>query len=183
MRQNTAVIAAFLLGAVCVLGLLAWTLGTGASHAVDATMHNCPQPGKWAVAVWGGDDGTDADQAFATCGEGAVIAACDLDPQTQGWPRWFADQPGISTLSTLNKWQGVLALGSFEPTPTITPIPSPKTPTPTSLEAACGPCAATDCNCSDFDTQAEAQACLNTAPSDPFNLDGDNDGIPCESLP
>jgi hypothetical protein len=113
----------------------------------------------------------------------ASMAASDLDRQTQGWPRWFADQPGISTLSTLNKWQGVLALGSFEPTPTITPIPSPKTPTPTSLEAACGPCAATDCNCSDFDTQAEAQACLNTAPSDPFNLDGDNDGIPCESLP
>jgi beta-lactamase superfamily II metal-dependent hydrolase len=68
-------------------------------------------------------------------------------------------------------------------TPTITPIPSPKTPTPTSLEAACGPCAATDCNCSDFDTQAEAQACLNADPTDPFNLDGDNDGTPCESLP
>jgi competence protein ComEC len=65
-------------------------------------------------------------------------------------------------------------------TPTITPVP---TPTPTSLEAACGPCAATDCNCSDFDTQAEAQACLNADPTDPFNLDGDNDGIACESLP
>jgi hypothetical protein len=68
-------------------------------------------------------------------------------------------------------------------TPTITPVPTPTSPTPTSLEAACGPCAATDCNCSDFDTQAEAQTCLNADPTDPFNLDGDNDGIACESLP
>ena len=57
------------------------------------------------------------------------------------------------------------------------------TPTPPSLEGACGPCAATDCNCSDFDTQAEAQACLNADHSDPFRLDGNNDGIACASLP
>ena len=68
-------------------------------------------------------------------------------------------------------------------TPTVTPVPSPPPPTPTSLEVACGPCAATDCNCSDLGTQAKAQACLNADPSDPFNLDGDNDGSPCESLP
>jgi len=70
------------------------------------------------------------------------------------------------------------------PVPTPTPVvPPPPTPTSPPLEAACGPCAATDCNCSDFDTQAEAQACLNADPSDPFRLDGDNDGIACESLP
>jgi hypothetical protein len=68
-------------------------------------------------------------------------------------------------------------------TPTVTPVPSPPPPTPTSLEVACGPCAATDCDCADFDTQAKAQACLNADPSDPFHLDGDNDGSPCESLP
>jgi len=68
-------------------------------------------------------------------------------------------------------------------TPTVTPVPSPPPPTPTSLEVACGPCAATDCNCSDFGTQAEAQACLNADPTDLFNLDGDNDTIACESLP
>jgi beta-lactamase superfamily II metal-dependent hydrolase/putative hemolysin len=106
-----------------------WALEADSSDGQDGTMHNCPQPGKWAISVWGGDDGTDVGEAFATCGEGAVIAAYDLDPQTQGWSYWFADQPGISTLSTLNKWQGVLALGAFEPTPTITPVPS-LTPTP-----------------------------------------------------
>ena len=439
MRQHTAVIALFLFGGVFVLGLLALAsmLGPGVSQADDATMHNCPQPSRWAIAVWGGDDATDAEQAFATCGGGAVLAAYDLDPQTQAWSRWFADQPGISTLSTLDKWQGVIALGGAQvpttftahfidvgqgdatlieangtvilvdggdasanvedylqaqsiqdidllvathphadhigglidvladynvaevwtngathtsqtyqdfttavaaegaterevtqgysaqmgglqidvlhpatplsgdlnedsivlqvacgevdlllagdattdseasmqaagvlnnvdvlkvghhgsntstsdafltavtpedavisvgagntyghphqqtldrlaahgvtvyrtdedgtvtltsdcstysiattgpaptPTPTATPTPTP-TPTPPSLLGACGPCAATDCNCSDFDTQAEAQTCLDADPSDPFNLDGDNDGIACEALP
>jgi len=68
------------------------------------------------------------------------------------------------------------------PSPTATPTPAP-TATPTATPSACGPCAATDCNCADFDTQAEAQACLNTDPSDPFGLDGDGDGVACESLP
>jgi Excalibur calcium-binding domain len=38
-------------------------------------------------------------------------------------------------------------------------------------------------NCSDFATQEEAQAELDRAPSDPNNLDADNDGIACENLP
>src|SRR5215212_7477900 len=38
-------------------------------------------------------------------------------------------------------------------------------------------------NCSSFGTQEEAQAVLNSDPSDPNNLDGDNDGIACEDLP
>ena len=38
-------------------------------------------------------------------------------------------------------------------------------------------------NCSSFATQEEAQAELNRDPSDPNNLDGDNDGIACEDLP
>src|SRR5919107_810226 len=38
-------------------------------------------------------------------------------------------------------------------------------------------------NCSSFATQEEAQAEFNRDPSDPNNLDGDNDGIACEDLP
>src|SRR5215210_3891892 len=38
-------------------------------------------------------------------------------------------------------------------------------------------------NCSSFATQEEAQAVYNSDPSDPNNLDGDNDGIACEDLP
>lgn len=41
--------------------------------------------------------------------------------------------------------------------------------------------AATDLDCSDFATQGEAQE--NLLPGDPHGLDGDNDGVACESLP
>jgi len=40
-----------------------------------------------------------------------------------------------------------------------------------------------DLNCSDFATQADAQAELSRDPSDPNGLDRDNDGIACEGLP
>jgi Excalibur calcium-binding domain len=40
---------------------------------------------------------------------------------------------------------------------------------------------ALDYDCSDFSNQAQAQGYL--LPGDPYNLDGDNDGIACESLP
>jgi LPXTG-motif cell wall-anchored protein len=42
---------------------------------------------------------------------------------------------------------------------------------------------ADDQNCSDFSSQAAAQAHLRADPSDPDGLDGDNDGIACESNP
>lgn len=40
-----------------------------------------------------------------------------------------------------------------------------------------------DLNCSDFATQAEAQAEFDADPSDPNGLDRDSDGIACETLP
>ncbi|WP_299959031.1 excalibur calcium-binding domain-containing protein [uncultured Modestobacter sp.] len=45
-----------------------------------------------------------------------------------------------------------------------------------------GTASAADLNCSDFATQAEAQAVLDADPSDPNNLDQDDDKIACESL-
>ena len=45
-----------------------------------------------------------------------------------------------------------------------------------------GTASAADLNCSDFATQAEAQAVLTADPTDPNNLDSDDDGIACESL-
>ncbi|WP_458208905.1 thermonuclease family protein [Haladaptatus sp. NG-SE-30] len=39
-----------------------------------------------------------------------------------------------------------------------------------------------DYDCSSFDTQEQAQAVLDDDPSDPHRLDGDDDGIACESL-
>ena len=60
--------------------------------------------------------------------------------------------------------------------------PGPTAPPPGG-EDPCGPCAATDCNCSDFSTWQQANACLEAHSGDPFGLDADHDGIPCESLP
>ncbi len=40
-----------------------------------------------------------------------------------------------------------------------------------------------DLNCSDFATQEEAQEVLDANPNDPNYLDGEGDGIACESLP
>jgi micrococcal nuclease len=44
-------------------------------------------------------------------------------------------------------------------------------------------CTNSDCDCSDFSTQKEAQAVFNAFPGDPYKLDADHDGIACESLP
>ena len=44
-------------------------------------------------------------------------------------------------------------------------------------------CTSTDCNCSDFSTQAEAQKVLDAFAGDPYKLDGDRNEVACESLP
>lgn len=47
-------------------------------------------------------------------------------------------------------------------------------------------CGSTPCekkNCSDFKTQEEAQAAYDSDPECYKNLDGDGDGVACESLP
>jgi hypothetical protein len=98
-------------------------------------MHNCPQPGKWAISVWDGPDGTETGQALMTCGAGTVDVAYALDPQTGNWLGYFEGRPEISTLLTLNGKQGVLALGRIgapPPTPTAMPTATAtRTPTPT----------------------------------------------------
>jgi len=40
-----------------------------------------------------------------------------------------------------------------------------------------------DLDCEDFDSQEEAQAELDRDPSDPNNLDADDDGMACETFP
>ncbi len=127
-----------LLGGVLVLGLvaLAWAIGAGSSEAQQDSMQNCPQPGKWAISVWDGDDNTDTAEALATCGDG-VAYAYYIDPDTQDWQRWFAARPDpdVSNLRTLDSMQAVLAYGAVgtpqpTPTPTLTPTPT-ATPTVT----------------------------------------------------
>jgi hypothetical protein len=113
MRNVRSKGALLLVGGVLTLavGVVALAVGPGPSEAQQDAVHDCPQPGKWAISVWAGGDATDAEEAFATCGEGAVAAAYYMDPQTQGWSRWFAGRPEMSTLEMLDNMQGVIALG------------------------------------------------------------------------
>lgn len=56
-------------------------------------------------------------------------------------------------------------------------------PKPTTSTANLPACTKSDCDCKDFKTQAEAQRVFDAFPGDPYKLDGDKDGIACESLP
>lgn len=74
--------------------------------------------------------------------------------------------------------------GTTATSPTTEPTPQPEEPQPESAATTnLPPCINSDCNCSDFQTQAQAQAVLNAFPGDPHRLDGDKDSVACESLP
>jgi Tol biopolymer transport system component len=100
-------------------------------------LQNCPQPGKWAISVWSGEDGIETGQALDTCGVGigTVDFVYYLDPDTQAWLRYFVGRTDISTLLTLSDMQGIVthgAMGAATPAPTSTVTPSPPAaPTPT----------------------------------------------------
>lgn len=82
------------------------------------------------------------------------------------------------------------------PTPTpIPPSPTPIPPTPTATNTLLPTPTSTpkrhkkkwDCdgdlyNCGDFSSCEEVMSYWNACPGDPSRLDGDKDGIPCESL-
>jgi hypothetical protein len=113
MRSVRVEAVLLLLAGALALGsvIVAWSMGPDFSEAQQGAMHNCPQPGMWAISVWDGNDGTDAKQAFATCGADAVAAAYSIDPDAQSWSRWFAGRAEISNLNALNDSQGVVTLG------------------------------------------------------------------------
>lgn len=73
------------------------------------------------------------------------------------------------------------------PAPTNTPRPAAAAPTATPrptntpVPSSSGSTRGGDLNCSDFSSQAAAQAELRRDPSDPHGLDRDRDGISCEN--
>lgn len=78
--------------------------------------------------------------------------------------------------------------GPPEPTPGAeeapAPLPAPEpTPEPAPEPESAVELPPGDLDCADFATQQEAQETLEADPSDPYGLDGEGDGIPCESLP
>ncbi|MFQ4139654.1 thermonuclease family protein [Nodosilinea sp. PGN35] len=75
--------------------------------------------------------------------------------------------------------------GGGPSTPTASPpaaMPAPVTSPPSAAPARLPACVSSDCDCGDFTTWEQAQAVLNAFPGDPHRLDGDSDGIACESL-
>jgi Tol biopolymer transport system component len=82
---------------------------SAASPPGEGEMHNCPLPGKWAIAVWDGVD-VDTSGALSNCAE-EIDFAYHLDPDSQMWLRWFAGLPEISNLETVNGGRGLLAHG------------------------------------------------------------------------
>jgi micrococcal nuclease len=71
--------------------------------------------------------------------------------------------------------------GGDSPAPS-TPAAAPAATSPIAIPDGLPACVATDCNCSDFTTWEQAQAVLEAFPGDPHRLDGNRDGIACESL-
>jgi serine protease len=108
-KMSPAAVVVLVGGLVALLAALAWPAG-GAGQESDQ-MVNCPEAGKWSIAVWDGPADTDTESAIDTCADTTVLAAYYLDPETQGWLRWFAGRPEISNLQSLGELRGVLALG------------------------------------------------------------------------
>jgi hypothetical protein len=68
-----------------------------------------------------------------------------------------------------------------ESTQPPTTVPETTQPSETTAETTSSAAPARDYDCTDFETQEEAQRYL--APGDPYQLDEDNNGLACESLP
>jgi hypothetical protein len=117
----------FALGAALALAALAlvWAIGVSPSRGQEGTLHNCPQPGKWAMSVWDGADDTDTGQTLATCGAESVDSAYYIDPDTQVWLRYFVGRSEVSDLETLDSMQGLITHGAIAATPsTATATPT-----------------------------------------------------------
>jgi len=85
--------------------------GLGPANGNAFQLVNCPQPGKWVISTWDGPNSTAIGQAVGTCPDTSVAAVYWLDPQTQGWLRYVAGRPDITSLTTIDAMQGILTLG------------------------------------------------------------------------
>jgi hypothetical protein len=74
-------------------------------------MHYCPEPSKWSIATWSGEDSMPIEEALAFCPQ-RVDAAYRVDPDTQAWTRYFEGRAEISNLAVIDDGQGVIALGA-----------------------------------------------------------------------
>lgn len=76
------------------------------------SLANCPPVGKWAISVPLRPYLAGVEEAFGTCESVTIAAAYAIDPETQGWSRYIAGRPDLTTLNSLDSVEGVLTLGA-----------------------------------------------------------------------
>lgn len=121
-----------------------------------------------------------------------IIALLTIAAPNTTYLPLILSQPTSTPTETLTPTPIETATDTPTETPTETATPTPtetSTPQPTATTIPSGPCLCDSdrYNCSDFSTQAAAQACFNYCVSlgrgDIHKLDRDNNGVACESLP
>ena len=107
-----------------------------------------------------------------------------LRPLIEG-AQWMEDYGVFWLITVLNPDGSVptTPLSLVPPPPVVTPQPPAPTPVVTPQPPAPTPTPSDAYNCSDFTSQADAQAVLRADPRDPNQLDVDRDGVACESNP
>lgn len=112
------------------------------------------------------------DQYLDSCGaNGNSLLAAEQQAQSERLGVW-ADP------NFVRPWAYRRGGGQAETAPTPAPTTSPSSAPAVALPA----CVNSDCDCGDFSRWEEAQAVLDAFPGDPHRLDGDSDGVACESL-
>jgi outer membrane biosynthesis protein TonB len=137
----------------------------------------------------------------------AIVGACTaaLQPETENTSPVAAEQETVTPSPTPSSEKKIVerspspspaqraASSAPKPAPVqiaARPSPSPSpiqraiepAPSPSPTQAANLPaCVNSDCNCTDFATQEEAQRVFDAYPGDPHRLDRDKDGIACEN--
>lgn len=148
---------------------------------------NVEQATTGGLLVWRASDGA---TLFTDGGQTWVLGPNGLETRANGERlSWEQDTPPAVPASEAT------GPASAPPTPTTPPAAAPTgtprpaaaqptaTPRPTNtpVPSSSGGGRSGDLNCSDFASQAAAQAELRRDPTDPNGLDRDRDGIACES--
>ena len=127
-------------------------------------------------------DGTFVNAELVRLGY-AQVSTCPPDVRYQSL---FLEMQQEAREAARGLW-GPTPVPELTPSPVPPPPSSPTPPPATQPSASVCDCSGNIYNCSDFSTHAAAQSCyeycLSLGVGDIHRLDGDNDGIACESLP
>ena len=132
------------------------------------------RPPRWAVALGGA-------VAVAALAWSLVAFAGPGEPPPAPTPATTIARLAAPTLPTATLAPTVTP--ALTATPVSIPTPAPTATALPTIEPADYLGQGDAFNCDDFATQAQAQAVLRADPSDPNRLDGNRDGVACESRP